>query len=268
MKKLLTVIMALVLALGSFGLVACENKEGNFGDGGYTDDGKTEETVCQHSIGSDGVCTLCGKDILAKWKTVFDDIEDYKFFTGKEYKLVSKERLRYYSSSSDGSSEKGWRDYVEIIETGNNKLYEKMYRLNSDGSVDEDSVDEYYYEYLPEEDIMIKYKRSQEWQNYNLPEGTWIKEDDDSTSEDFEISGLYAYLGFVKSMVPSKIEYEDGALRIYYSLYNGKMEFIFTFEDDLVTRVELKEDGVYMTAEITYDDVNIVLPDATEINFD
>lgn len=266
MKKLLTIIMAFVFALCSFGLVACENNGGNFGDGGDTDDGKIMEgTVCQHSIGTDGVCTLCGKDILAKWKTVFDDIEAYRYFTGKEYKLVAKEHTKVYYSSSDGPTEVRWKDCVEIIETGNNKLYEKNYDLNSDGSVDEDSILEYYYEYLPEEDTMIEYKRAKEWQYYNVPVGTWIKS---STSEEFEVSGLYVYLGLVKSMVPSKIEYVDDALRIYYSLYNGKLEFIFTFEDDLVTRFELKQDEMSMIAEITYGDVNIVLPDATEINPD
>ena len=77
MKKLLTLVLALVIAFSAFGLVACEN---NAGDG--------TESGCQHSVGADGVCTLCGKDILAKWKTVFDDAEKYKGFSEEEAVLL------------------------------------------------------------------------------------------------------------------------------------------------------------------------------------
>lgn len=279
MKKFLTLIMVLVLACSTLGLFACDNDfEGILGDdeiagviGGEESNGEAGET-CKHSVNAQGVCTLCGKDILAKWKTVFNNMkENYDNLWNSEctMKVVTDTERNIYENGEVIRVDKV--KSIEITKYGKNKIYEKRYYTNLDGSIYKDPNDneyERYYEYLPEENTVMCYKWDNDYYfDWETEEetGAWVKYIDNN----IYVDSLYndSLLGLVEPMVPTKIEYKDNAFYVTYSfsLY-GDYEIVYTFKDNLLTHIDAKnidgDDEDSVSIDITYGNTDIVFPEA------
>ncbi len=256
MKKFLTLIMALVFACSAFGLMACENNAGD-----------TAGDACQHSVGADGVCTLCGKDILEKWKAVFEDAESYKGFSEREFTIKTTHCENHIEN---GVIHIDPTPYITETKNKKNKIYTKEYRVRPDGSFDEEDCHEYYYENLPDENTIIEYAYEYYWKEES--EGRpWEKRVISSNSYNDKLAelemfyGVYIFMGALESMIPIKIEYEDEVFFVYYSAYGGLEEYTITVKDDLIICLEGKmtigDEVQSVKVEINYGEVNIVFPE-------
>ncbi len=258
MKKLLTLFIALIIACSSFGHVACENNAGDVAEGS-----------CQHSVGADGVCILCGKDILAKWRAVFNDAKNYKIFGEREFTVNTT--INSVRNVNEIESE---NVYIrEIVKNEKNKIYTK--RLNEEGIAGNDLVYENYYENLPNENIIMEYSYTNYWGGKGHDEVyCWVKKEEigfESYNEGltvFEMQyGIYfRYIGIFESMVPTKIEYKDEVIYVYYTVYDGMTEYVVAVKNDLIISIEGSGTAgnqiSTLKIEINYDDISVVLPDA------
>ncbi len=239
MKKILSFILVLVVVFCSFGIVACDNNAGDVTDGS-----------CEHSVNADGICSLCGKDILAKWRAVFNDAEKYKGFGEGEYTMkITSSGYSYINGVKEEST------YIETIKNEKNKVYVK-----EDGSFHSNGE---YYEYLPNENIVMYY--------YEDSYDGWIKSKSNDTLGILELYyGAYRFIGAFSSMVPSKIEYKDKEYYVSYSMYGGMQEYVITVKNDLIIEinavVNFGDEVESLKVEINYEDVNIVLPNAVLVD--